>query len=112
MKKFNLLKEYIEKKNMFLYNYSLAICLGKCGTPTQLKDVYGDRLFVGDVVKVFDNDHIIPDFISVVVEFNNEHSIMSIFDEFLKPNGGWRIRKYTCYSIIKYNTKIIDVTYV
>lgn len=77
MIKFNLLSN---KKTLKLYSFDMF--LGVCGTPTKFKDVYGDMLLVGDIVKVFDNDHIVPDFLSVVVEHNNEYSIWGIFDSF------------------------------
>lgn len=42
MKRFNLLKEHIEKKDMWLYNNDTKLFYGKCGTPTGFKDKYGD----------------------------------------------------------------------
>lgn len=110
MKRFNLLKKHIEKKEMFLYYGSC--CYGKCGTPTGLRDLYGESLFVGDVVKVFDKKKLVPDFISVVIEDNDKHSIWGIFNSFLCANSEWIIRKYDCYTTIIHETKINMMTYV
>lgn len=113
MKRFNLLKQHIEKKDMWLYTHPIdGLNYGKCGTPTGLKDIYGDSLFVGDVVKVFYRGERRPDFVSVVCENNNKQSIMGIFTSFLAADNPWIIRKDTCYTTIKHGTVIYDLNYM
>lgn len=99
-----------------MYVYSGNCREGDVGTPTPLKDVRGEQLYVGDIVVVASVDSFGVSFfygLSVVVStkwtsYNNglheindkpeEFFIMGIKDvNFMKEDSGWYIRKVKSY---------------
>lgn len=111
MKRFNLLKTISENNEMFLY-YNDIDHYGKCGTPTQIIDICGNRLFVGDVVYVESNNTDYHCFESVVINHeDNIYTIMGIVSSYSNNFIHWRITKIKSYLDVKYDTVIKNIYY-
>lgn len=111
MKRFNLLKT-ISENILSLYHYHTNEYYGKCGTPTQIKDMWGNELFVGDVVSLMSH-HINFSFTGVVCKENNTYSIISIgINSLNKDNlSGWNVNKIKAYSIMEPDSKVDILIY-
>ena len=66
-----------------MYIYSGNCRLGTIGTETDLKDVYGENLFIGDIVILFREDTT-PDILTAIV---NDSFISYSDDSHVKKNG-------------------------
>lgn len=111
MVKFNLLKTISENNKMFLL-YGDRYHYGKCGTPTQIIDICGNRLFVGDVVYVESNRTDYHCFESVVVNYeDNIYTIMGIVSSYINNFIDWKITKIIPYFDVKCDTEIKNIWY-
>ena len=88
---------------------------GVCGTPTKLKDIRGEALFVGDVVELINDVRHKSLGYHAVVENDTKQFIMGICVDCTKDgriNEHWRVIKNKSYSELKPGDKVRSIEYV
>lgn len=88
---------------------------GVCGTPTKLKDIRGEALFVGDVVELINDVRHKSLGYHAVVENDTKQFIMGICVDCTKDgriDEHWRVIKNKSYSELKPGDKVRSIEYV
>ena len=78
-----LIERLIEKKKEFvphLIGKATGKFYGKIGTPTKMKDIAGQPLFVGDVVELIENGKSVHGH-KYIVEYYDKHFVMGIIND-------------------------------
>lgn len=92
-------------KLKFIDNY-----IGKTGEKTNLQDINGDNLFVGDVVRVISNMG--QNILSAVVKENDKFYVMGLKCIDIKTTKDFKVYKEKSYASMKVGEKIGAIEYV